>query len=229
MLLPNSKMSESLPIVASIPNQSITGSLATGWINVANFNKFVFIGMVGALTATGTVDCNIQQATSVTGTGAKAITGKAITQITTTGNTLFEINLRDSELDTNNNFNYIQVTITTTTAASIVGGVLIASSRYDDAAGLISSQQSFAISNLALTTNVVTVTATGHTFAINQIVNVALASGAGFGVIPTGNYQVTAISAGTTFSFAFVSANIGSAAATGTAANVNNGVNQIVG
>jgi hypothetical protein len=51
-----------------------------------------------------------QQATDASGTNAKDITGKAITQIVT-ANKQAEINLMAEELDIANNFNYIQLSV----------------------------------------------------------------------------------------------------------------------
>lgn len=227
MLTPNSKISESLALVGAIIPASLSGATAkTDWIPVKNFVNFIVTGQVGALTATGTLDCKIQQATSVSGTGAKDITGKAITQITSP-NQSFTIDLRSAELDVANGFNFIQVSMTNATAACTCGLTVYGNSKYGPNSSLVLGDQSFSISNLAVTSNVATITCTGHTFAAQQFVNIALASGAGYGTIPTGNYQIASVSTNT-FTIAFVTGNISSAAATGTVVSVMSGQTQTV-
>lgn len=69
------------------------------------------------------------------------------------------------------------------------------------------------ISNKALTSNVATLTtSTAHGFVVGQYVTVA-----GVDAVFNGEWLITAVPSGTTFSFAKTNANIGSTAASGTA------------
>jgi hypothetical protein len=75
-----------------------------------------------------TVDAKLQQATDAAGTGAKDITGKAITQLAQAANGASRqalINLRPDEVDTNNGFTYVRVVITVATAAAHTAAQLL--------------------------------------------------------------------------------------------------------
>jgi hypothetical protein len=137
MLGTNSKISEGLSVLATIdPISQGVGSAATGWVGVANLFKLLALIDVGVFGASATVDANIQQAQDSSGTGAKAIgSGKAITQLLAAGgnNRQALINLDVQELDTNNNFYYVKLTITVGTAASLVSGALVGTPRFEDA------------------------------------------------------------------------------------------------
>jgi hypothetical protein len=83
---------------------------------------------VGDMVATSTVDGKLEQATDGAGTGAKDITGKAITQFTAAGtdsNKQALINLRPEELDIANNFTHFRLTMTVATAASDAMGIVL--------------------------------------------------------------------------------------------------------
>lgn len=119
----NVKMSEQLALLASIdPASQAAGTVATGWISAANFERFLATLQTGVLGASATVDAKLQQAKDSSGTGAKDITGKAITQIVKASgdNKQVEIDLRSDELDVNNGFSYFALSITVGTAASLI-------------------------------------------------------------------------------------------------------------
>ncbi len=119
----NAKISEQLAVLATInPISQAAGSVSTGWVNTGNFERLMALVQTGVLGTSATVDAKIQQASDASGTGAKDVTGKAITQIVkaTGDNRQAMINLRPEELDTNNGYEYIRVTLTVGTAASLV-------------------------------------------------------------------------------------------------------------
>ena len=85
----------------------------------------VFAGTLGSST---TVDAKLEQASDSSGTGAKDITGKSITQITQAGTDYDKqalINCHSEELDVANGFNHVRLSITVATATSDVGGVVL--------------------------------------------------------------------------------------------------------
>lgn len=129
MIPMNVKASEQVAILAAInPASQAAGSAVSGWILASQFQKFLALVQVGVFGASATVDANIQQATSSGGAGAKAIgSGVAITQMLAAGgnNVQAEINLDAQQLDTNNGFDYIQLTITVGTAATVIAGALV--------------------------------------------------------------------------------------------------------
>lgn len=124
-MLPNVKISEQLALLGSIdPVSQGVGSVSTGWISAANFERYIAKVSTGVLGASATVDAKIQQATDSSGTSAKDVTGKAITQIVkaTGDGKQAVIDLRTDELDTNGGFGYFRLTVTVGTAASMVSG-----------------------------------------------------------------------------------------------------------
>ena len=113
-LLPSSRVSL-VGVVA--PDAQAVGDVSTGWIKAADFFYFMAVISAGAMGASATLDAKIEQATSAAGAGAKDVTDKAITQITT-DNTQALINVNGDDLDFTNGFEYIQLTLTIGTATS---------------------------------------------------------------------------------------------------------------
>lgn len=101
------------------PDAHAVGDVSTGWVKAADFFYFLAAIYAGALGSSATIDAKIEQATDNTGTGAKDVTGKAITQIDTDSRQAL-INVGGEDLDFNNGFDYIRVTITVGTATSDV-------------------------------------------------------------------------------------------------------------
>ena len=126
----NVKASEQVALLGVIPPASQgVGSVSTGWVSASEFMKFLGVVSVGAFGASATVDANIQQATSSSGAGAKAIAipsgNLAITELAAgTNNIQAELNLDAQILDVNNGFDYINLTITVGVAACLVSGEL---------------------------------------------------------------------------------------------------------
>ena len=125
----NRLASENVAVVGNVdPDAYAAGTYTTGWIAAKNFEHFLAIVQVGTLGASATVDAKLQQASDAAGTGAKDITGKAITQLTQAGtddDKQVLINLRPSEMDMDNNFSHFRLSITVATAASDVGGIVL--------------------------------------------------------------------------------------------------------
>jgi hypothetical protein len=124
----NVKASEQIAVLGSVnPSSQAAGAAVSGWISVLQFQKFLALIMVGAIGAGGTVDAKIQQAQDASGTAAKDVTGKAITELVAAGggNVQVAINLDGPELDTNNGFAYIQLSVTTAAAASLTAAAVL--------------------------------------------------------------------------------------------------------
>lgn len=124
----NIKISEALVVLASIDPASIAASTVTSaWVPVTNFLSLLLVVQTGVLGTAATVDAKIQQATDVSGTGAKDLSpGKSITQIVkaTGDNKQALLDFRAQDLDAANGFNYVRVSLTVGAAASIVGALL---------------------------------------------------------------------------------------------------------
>ena len=120
-MFPNAKGSELLSVLATIdPASQAAGAASTGWVSVANYFGFVALVQTGVLGTSATVDAKLQQALDSAGTGAKDISGKAITQIVkaTGDNKQALINVKPEELDTVNGFGFVRLSVTVGVAAS---------------------------------------------------------------------------------------------------------------
>ena len=127
-MYPNSKASEMLAVLATIdPATQSAGAVSTGWISVANHLGFLALVQTGVLGTSATVDAKLQQALDSAGTGAKDISGKAITQIVkaTGDNKQVLVNVKPEELDTVNGFGFVRLTVTVGVAASITSAQLL--------------------------------------------------------------------------------------------------------
>ncbi|HUZ01684.1 MAG TPA: hypothetical protein VND92_08565 [Vicinamibacterales bacterium] len=117
-----------LAVVAGVINpQSATTVQTSTWVDMSVYGAIEAVVLTGAITATGTVDAKLQQATDNAGTSAKDITGKAITQLVaaTDGDEQSVINCRADELDTANAFGFVALLITPATAAALIAGLVI--------------------------------------------------------------------------------------------------------
>lgn len=102
----------------------------TGWINMGDFERIMAIVAWGALGNGAELDAKLQQASDSSGTGAKDITGKAITQVSEDitpqpNNQQAIINLRAEELDVTNGFTHARLRITVGTATSDASGIVL--------------------------------------------------------------------------------------------------------
>lgn len=121
----NLKPSQRSSIVGVIAPISASSVQTSGWMDATAFHNYLATISVGVLGASATVDAKIQQATSSGGTGAKDVTGKAITQLTKAGSDDGKqvlINLKQEDLDFANGFKFIQLSITPATAACLISG-----------------------------------------------------------------------------------------------------------
>jgi hypothetical protein len=86
-------------------------SVYSAWLPMHDAVRLLAIINVGVTDIT--LDAKIQQATDSSGTGAKDVTGAAITQYTATDDNKYStIDLEAAALDINNNFTYVRLGIT---------------------------------------------------------------------------------------------------------------------
>lgn len=128
MNLMNAKMTEAVALAAAIDPDAYSASTVTSaWVSAKQFTMLCALVMVGDLGSSATVDAKLRQATSSAGAGAKDITGKAITQLTqagTDGDKQAWINVRPEELDVDNGFAFVQLSMTIGTAACDAAGAI---------------------------------------------------------------------------------------------------------
>lgn len=119
---PNILPSEQLAVLEVIDADAYTANTyTTGWIDMSTVEAILACIAVGDLGTNATVDAKLEQATDSGGSGAKDITGKAITQLTDAGsdsNKQALINCRANELDVNNNFTHARLSVTVAVATS---------------------------------------------------------------------------------------------------------------
>lgn len=126
----NGLLSEDVAVVGVIdPDANAAGTLLTGWIPIAKYGQLLAVVLAGDLGTSATIDAKLRQAKDTSGTGAKDITGKAITQLTQAGtdqsNKQALLNVRAEELDRNNGFTHVALSMTTATAASDGGAIVL--------------------------------------------------------------------------------------------------------
>ena len=122
------KLQEQLAVLATLdPVSQAASTVVSSWVLAKDFHNIVALIQTGVLGASATVDAKMRQATDASGTGAKDITGHAITQIVKASgdNKQVLIEINDNDLDSANNFNYVALSLTVGTAASIVSAVLL--------------------------------------------------------------------------------------------------------
>ena len=139
-MFPNSKPSERSALLATYDPASVAAStVLTAWVPVKNIHTLMAVLQTGVMGASGTIDAKLRQATDNAGTGAKDITGKSITQIVKASgdNKQAIINMKTADLDTENGFAFVALSITVGTAASLLSAQLWGCDpRFMDAAGL---------------------------------------------------------------------------------------------
>lgn len=138
-MLDNIPASHRVAVLGAIdPDANTAGTLTTGWVAMKDWGRLMAIIMAGDLGASATLDAKLEQATDGSGTGAKDITGKAITQLTQAGtdsNKQAIINLHRDELDLAGGFTHVRLSHTVGTATSDSGAILLGlDPRYNTAA-----------------------------------------------------------------------------------------------
>lgn len=140
---PNVVASDQQRVVGVIdPDAYAADTYTTGWISMVDYRQIQAIVMAGDLGASATLDAKLEQAQDGSGTGAKDVAGKAITQLTQAGtdsNKQAVINCRDDELDVDNDFTHVRLSLTVGTATSDAGAIVLATgARYGVGADLAS-------------------------------------------------------------------------------------------
>lgn len=129
MINVNAPLHKQAQIAAVIdPDAYAAASHSSGWVDMATYEAILAIVFAGTLGASATLDAKLEQATSAAGAGAKDIAGKAITQLTQAGTDSDKqalIECRSEDLDVDNGFTHVRLTITVATATSDAGGLIL--------------------------------------------------------------------------------------------------------
>lgn len=131
----NAKINDQLRVVGAIdPDAYTAATYTTGWIAMASYGAIMAVVMAGDLGSSATLDAKLEQASDGSGTGAKDISGKTITQLTQAGtdsNKQAIIECRADELDVANSFTHVRLSMTVATATSDAGAIVFgAAPRY---------------------------------------------------------------------------------------------------
>ena len=123
------KLSEAVAVVATIdPDNYTAGTNLSDAIDMNDYSQILVIGCVGDMAATATLDLKVTQATTSGGT-YKDVSGAAVTQLTQASpddsNKQVLINVDQTDLDMDNGYRYVKVSMTTATAASDAGVTVI--------------------------------------------------------------------------------------------------------
>ena len=110
------------------PDVTVASTVVSDYMDMGKFEQAMAIVMAGTLGASATLDAKLVQATDSSGTGSKDITGKAITQLTQAGTDSDKqaiINCRAEELDLDNSFDHVALSMTVAAATSDISGILL--------------------------------------------------------------------------------------------------------
>ena len=133
--------SELVAVLATVdPDNYAAGTQTSDWVDAGDFAQLHGIVLVGAIGAGGSVAAKLRQATSSAGAGAKDITGKAITTLTQASPDASDkqavINCKADELDLDNKFDFVCLSMTIAAATSDAGAIILGfTSRYEPASG----------------------------------------------------------------------------------------------
>lgn len=104
-----------VPLANHYPAVRQVATHVSDWVLMSRYHRGYLYLEVGAMGGASTLNAKLQQASAADGTGAKDITGKAITELTgagSDGNSLAGIELRTEELDVNGGFEYVRFSVT---------------------------------------------------------------------------------------------------------------------
>ena len=127
MVNSNQRISDQVVLAATIDPDAYTAAAhSSDWVAMSTFEAILATVYAGTLGASATLDAKLEQATDASGTGAKDITGKAITQLVkaTDDDKQAIIECRSEELDVAGGFTHVRLTITVGTATSDAGGTI---------------------------------------------------------------------------------------------------------
>jgi hypothetical protein len=124
----NLKYVERTAVLATLdPVSQSAATVVTAWVPVANFHRVAAVLQTGVMTTSSTIDAKLRQATDSSGTSAKDIANKAITQLVgpTNNSNQVVIEANVDDLDANNGFCYVALSVTVGTAASLIAAQLL--------------------------------------------------------------------------------------------------------
>jgi len=114
--------SEEFALVGVIdPDAYSAATYTTSWVAAKDWRALQGLVSVGTLGSSATVDAKIEQAKDGSGTGAKDLSGAAITQLTevgSDGDKQAMVEFRPEDLDVANGFTHVRLSVTVAVATS---------------------------------------------------------------------------------------------------------------
>lgn len=110
------------------PDSYSTGTQTTGWIDMQTFEAIMAVVQAGDLGTSATIDAKIEQATDGSGTDAKDVSDKAITQLTQAGGDSDKqaiVNVYADDLDTEGEFTHVRLSLSVGTASSDASALVL--------------------------------------------------------------------------------------------------------
>lgn len=122
-MFPNALPSEKAAVVGTIDPDAYAAAddtpYVSDYVDMADFNQLLAVLLAGTVAASVTINAKLVQATSAAGAGAKDVTGKAITALTTAdSDKQVLINCRADDLDAAGGFRYVALSVTISDSAS---------------------------------------------------------------------------------------------------------------
>jgi hypothetical protein len=124
------KPSEKVAVVATIdPDAYAAGTYLSDWVDIGKWQDgLLAVVMAGDLGTSATLDAKLRQATDASGSNAKDIGGKAITQLSQAGSDSDKqalVQVLAAELDLSNGFRFVALSMTLGVATSDAGAALL--------------------------------------------------------------------------------------------------------
>lgn len=105
--------------LATVQPQSTNTEVSSSWVSAANYHRFAAILWTGAIASTGTLNFKVEQATDGSGSNAKnLIVATALTD--DDDNKRIALLFDAEDMDQDNGFKFLRLTVTAATAASLV-------------------------------------------------------------------------------------------------------------
>lgn len=109
------------------PASHSAGTVSSGWVSMAKFERIMAVIQTGVLGTAATVAAKLEQAQDSSGAGAKDVSGKAITTIVKASgdNKQAIINMAGEDIDANDGFTHVRLSMTVAEAASVASAVIL--------------------------------------------------------------------------------------------------------
>lgn len=128
-MFPNALPSEQAAVVATIdPDAYAANTYTSDFVDMSKFEALMAVLMLGDLGAEAEITFKLTESTDSSGTGEQDITGKSVTTLTHSpvdSDKQAIINLRAEELDLDDGYRYVRMSLTVANATSDCGAIAL--------------------------------------------------------------------------------------------------------